>query len=88
MLQWPKRWQPASEQNLSSVAVWRYRFALLLVGATFLLIVAGGNVTSKAAGLSVPDWPTSFGSVNPPGWFQDNVYGMDTPASGPSTAIA
>jgi heme a synthase len=29
---------------------------------TFLLIVAGALVTSNDAGLSVPDWPTSFGS--------------------------
>ena len=30
--------------------------------ATFLLIIAGALVTSNDAGLSVPDWPTSFGS--------------------------
>jgi len=30
--------------------------------ATFLLIVAGALVTSNDAGLSVPDWPTTFGS--------------------------
>jgi heme a synthase len=30
---------------------------------TFLLIVAGALVTSNDAGLSVPDWPTSFGSL-------------------------
>jgi cytochrome c oxidase assembly protein subunit 15 len=31
--------------------------------ATFCLIVAGALVTSNDAGLSVPDWPTSFGSL-------------------------
>ena len=31
--------------------------------ATFLLIVAGALVTSNDAGLAVPDWPTSFGSL-------------------------
>ena len=31
--------------------------------ATFLLIVAGALVTSNDAGMSVPDWPTSFGSL-------------------------
>ena len=31
--------------------------------ATFLLIIAGALVTSNDAGLSVPDWPTSFGSL-------------------------
>jgi cytochrome c oxidase assembly protein subunit 15 len=30
---------------------------------TFLLIIAGALVTSNDAGLSVPDWPTSFGSI-------------------------
>lgn len=30
---------------------------------TFLLIVAGALVTSNDAGLSVPDWPTTFGSI-------------------------
>jgi len=36
-------------------------FTALLVIATFLLISAGGTVTSQNAGLAVPDWPTSFG---------------------------
>ena len=40
---------------------WLHRFACLLAGATFLLIVAGANVTSHRAGLSVPDWPTTYG---------------------------
>ncbi len=31
--------------------------------ATFLLLLAGALVTSNDAGLSVPDWPTSFGSL-------------------------
>jgi cytochrome c oxidase assembly protein subunit 15 len=31
--------------------------------AAFLLIVAGALVTSNDAGLSIPDWPTSFGSL-------------------------
>lgn len=40
-----------------------------LVGA-FLLILAGGLVTSRDAGLAVPDWPLAFGQLNPPGWWQ------------------
>jgi heme a synthase len=40
-----------------------HRFASLLAGWTFLLIIAGALVTSNDAGLSVPDWPTSFGSL-------------------------
>ena len=39
-----------------------HRFAVILACWTFLLIIAGALVTSNDAGLSVPDWPTSFGS--------------------------
>jgi cytochrome c oxidase assembly protein subunit 15 len=35
--------------------------ARLTAGATFLLIVIGGIVTSTDSGLAVPDWPTTFG---------------------------
>ena len=35
--------------------------ARLTAGATFLLIVIGGIVTSTESGLAVPDWPTTFG---------------------------
>lgn len=38
-------------------------FAVFTACATFLLIIAGALVTSNDAGLSVPDWPTSFGSL-------------------------
>jgi heme a synthase len=33
----------------------------MLVCATFPLLFIGGLVTSKGAGLAVPDWPTTFG---------------------------
>ena len=36
---------------------------MVLACWTFLLIIAGALVTSNDAGLSVPDWPTSFGSL-------------------------
>jgi cytochrome c oxidase assembly protein subunit 15 len=36
-------------------------FAVLTALFTFLLLGAGGLVTSHEAGLSVPDWPTSYG---------------------------
>ncbi len=45
---------------------WLHRYATFLAGATFLLIIAGALVTSNDAGLSVPDWPTSFGSFRMP----------------------
>lgn len=49
-------------------------FARATVLATFVLIVAGGLVTSRDAGLAVPDWPLSFGTLNPPNWWRiDNV---------------
>jgi len=49
-------------------------FARATVVATFVLIIAGGLVTSRDAGLAVPDWPLSFGTLNPPNWWQiDNV---------------
>jgi len=40
---------------------WLHRFALVFVIATFCLVILGGTVTSKGVGLSVPDWPTSYG---------------------------
>ena len=42
-------------------ADWTGAFAWVAVGATFLLLVAGGLVTSNQAGLAVVDWPNSFG---------------------------
>ncbi len=42
-------------------AAWLPRFAWVAVGATLLLLGAGGLVTSAEAGLAVADWPTSFG---------------------------
>jgi cytochrome c oxidase assembly protein subunit 15 len=38
-----------------------HRYAKFVSAATVLLIVAGGLVTSTGSGLSVPDWPTSYG---------------------------
>ena len=40
---------------------WLHRMARFTAGATFLLIVIGGIVTSTESGLAVPDWPTTFG---------------------------
>jgi len=38
-----------------------HKFAKFVVSCTVLLILAGSLVTSHDAGLSVPDWPTSYG---------------------------
>ena len=45
----------------ASYSPWLHRVARLTAGATFLLIVIGGIVTSTESGLAVPDWPTTFG---------------------------
>jgi heme a synthase len=42
-----------------------HRFALLVAGATFFLIIAGANVTSHDAGLATSDWPLSNGQLFP-----------------------
>jgi cytochrome c oxidase assembly protein subunit 15 len=43
-----------------------HRFAVFTAGCTFLLLIAGALVTSNDAGLAVPDWPLSYGSLTPP----------------------
>src|SRR5438128_2754927 len=40
---------------------WLNRFTWFTAVATLFLICSGGMVTSKGAGLAVPDWPTTFG---------------------------
>ena len=48
-------------QQHANYSPWLHRTARLTAGATFLLIVIGGIVTSTDSGLAVPDWPTTFG---------------------------
>jgi cytochrome c oxidase assembly protein subunit 15 len=43
-----------------------HHWSILLAFCTLLLVVAGGLVTSRDAGLSVPDWPLSYGRLMPP----------------------
>ena len=38
-----------------------HRFATFVAGCTVLLVLAGSLVTSTGSGLSVPDWPTTYG---------------------------
>lgn len=45
--------------------IWLHRYAIFVAFCTLLLLVAGGLVTSNAAGLSVPDWPLSYGKLMP-----------------------
>ncbi len=45
---------------------WLHQYTKLSVFITFLLVVAGGLVTSTGSGLAVPDWPLSYGKLMPP----------------------
>lgn len=47
--------------NQPTPSPWLHRFAVLTAFITFLLLGLGGLVTSHEAGMSVPDWPTSYG---------------------------
>src|SRR5262245_24155931 len=38
-----------------------HRFSKVVVASTILLLLAGSLVTSTGSGLSVPDWPTTYG---------------------------
>lgn len=40
---------------------WLAKFAVFTAFATLFLIGVGGIVTSKGVGMSVPDWPTTYG---------------------------
>jgi cytochrome c oxidase assembly protein subunit 15 len=40
---------------------WLKRYAVFTALATFVLVWLGGLVTSHEAGMTVPDWPTSYG---------------------------
>jgi cytochrome c oxidase assembly protein subunit 15 len=55
-----------------------HRFSKLVVAATVVLILAGSLVTSHDAGLSVPDWPTSYGwnmfTFPPSMWVANILY--------------
>lgn len=44
----------------------RHLFACFIVVSTVALIFVGGLVTTLEAGLSVPDWPLSYGMLMPP----------------------
>lgn len=41
--------------------IWLHRYTKLVAASTVLLIAAGGMVTSTGSGLSVPDWPNTYG---------------------------
>jgi heme A synthase len=53
--------KPDLEMSLDSHNSWLHRFAVLTALATFLLLGAGGLVTSHGVGMAVPDWPNTYG---------------------------
>lgn len=69
-----------------------HRFAVFAACWVFGLIIFGALVTSNDAGLSVPDWPTSFGSLYriPPlvgGVFYEHIHRMIAQVAGLLTII-
>ena len=54
------------DMNGSKNNTWLHCYATFVAFVTFLLFVAGALVTSNDASLSVPDWPTTFGSFRMP----------------------
>ncbi len=60
--------------------IWRralHAFAVALVIVTFCLVILGGTVTSKEAGLAVPDWPNTYGHnlfLYPPSLWVGNIF--------------
>ena len=67
-----------------------HRFAVATALATLFLIFAGGLVTSTESGLSVPDWPLSYGRLMPPmvgGIFYEHGHRMVATTVGILTVI-
>ena len=58
----PRLAQAPARLTDRAFALW----ARATAAAAFFLLFAGGMVTSTGSGLAVPDWPLSFGTINPP----------------------
>lgn len=63
--------EPSSDLSRSSLLTLPsssglHAYAVFMSVVTFVLVIAGGLVTSTGSGLAVPDWPLSFGQVFPP----------------------
>jgi cytochrome c oxidase assembly protein subunit 15 len=67
-----------------------HRFAVFIAYCTVLLLTAGALVTSNDAGLAVPDWPLSYGSLMPPmigGIFYEHGHRMIASLVGALTIV-
>jgi heme a synthase len=81
---------PRALRHPDETPVWLRRFTKLVAGSTLFLIFAGAMVTSTGSGLSVPDWPLSYGMVMPPmigGIFYEHGHRMIATAVGLLTVI-
>jgi cytochrome c oxidase assembly protein subunit 15 len=66
-----------------------HAFAVAVAACAFAPLLLGGLVTSRKAGLSVPDWPTSLGAwLFPPDWtrtpnvFEEHLHRLAAAAVG------
>lgn len=78
---------PATE---SITPFWLSQYTKLTAASTLFLIFAGAMVTSTDSGLSVPDWPLSYGQLMPPmvgGIFYEHGHRMIASAVGFLTLI-
>jgi len=77
-------------QELTSSERRLHLYARVLAVCTFLLVIAGGLVTSTGSGLAVPDWPLSYGQVMPPmvgGIFYEHGHRMVATVVGIMTVV-
>jgi len=78
----------SSQEHMDNMGL--HRYAVVVALCTLLLVVAGGLVTSNNAGLSVPDWPLSFGKLMPVmegGVFYEHGHRMIATAVGILTIV-
>jgi cytochrome c oxidase assembly protein subunit 15 len=79
-----------NEMKKPADGIWLHRFAVLTSFATWMLIWAGGLVTSTDSGLAVPDWPLSYGMLMPPmvgGIFYEHGHRMIATLVGMLTVV-
>ena len=78
------------EVQETSQGIGLHCFAVFTAICTWFLIIAGALVTSNEAGLAVPDWPLSYGSLMPPmigGIFYEHGHRMVATTVGLLTVV-